>query len=212
MRWTLVLRPDPARQRSCACTDPRSSERQRWVGAAWSRVASPRRVSRTCSANGAGWSTKPVWSPANTLRSMPSAAAIDDVPGEVGLHHVLGVAAQSHMIVEEFFEPAVRERRRVGPDEGDSGSARLLQPLHEMPLTPHVAALKHAVGSRWYGAKKRFSGIHLVASDTRWATGTGDEIRGPVASLRLVATGREAGRAQVEGPGTDRTRLRMRST
>lgn len=89
--------------------------------------------------------------------------------------------------------------------------SRAIDSPFEMPLIPAVEAFEHALGSRWYGAKKRFSGIRLSATDTHWESGTGHEIRGPVSSLLLLATGREAGLAQVEGPGVDTVGSRIRS-
>lgn len=73
------------------------------------------------------------------------------------------------------------------------------------PMAPGraVPALDHAVASRWYGARERFVGLRLDATDADWAHGDGDRIvSGPVADLLLVATGRPAGLPVLVGSGT----------
>lgn len=91
---------------------------------------------------------------------------------------------------------------------GQDISRAINAPLNVATL-PCVAALKHALASRWYGAKKRFSNIQLVATDTTWESGTGPNLQGPALSLLLLATGRKAALADVEGPGRDIVRDRM---
>ena len=78
-----------------------------------------------------------------------------------------------------------------------------------VPLIPAVAALDHALGSRWFGARKRFANIHLIAADAGWQFGTGLGLQGPVTALLLLATGRPAGLAEVDGAGLDTVRARM---
>lgn len=78
--------------------------------------------------------------------------------------------------------------------------ARPLGRSRTMPLEPAIAALGHVVKSRFYGARKRFRGVRLIATDAEWSSGTGpEEIRGPVEDLLLLATGRSAGLALVTG-------------
>ena len=64
----------------------------------------------------------------------------------------------------------------------------------DLPVDPAAAlnALDRAwtMGWPWHAAK-RFAGYRLVATDADWSAGQGDEIRGPVLSLLLLATGRE---------------------
>ena len=50
-----------------------------------------------------------------------------------------------------------------------------------------TAALGHVLGSRFYGARKRFRGVRLVAQDAEFAAGEGAELRGPVAGRRVAA-------------------------
>ena len=83
--------------------------------------------------------------------------------------------------------------------------ARPLGRDRPMPTEQAVAALAHVVASPFYGARKRLKGLRLVATDATLTTGTGpDEVRGSVADLLLLATGRPAGLTGVTGPGTDR--------
>ncbi|MGW5468846.1 maleylpyruvate isomerase family mycothiol-dependent enzyme [Streptomyces chartreusis] len=83
--------------------------------------------------------------------------------------------------------------------------ARPLGRAHAMPAEQTVAALRHVVASRFYGAAKRLRGVRLVATDADWSTGEGAaEARGPVGDLLLLATGRPAGLAGLSGPGVER--------
>ncbi|MGW4867781.1 maleylpyruvate isomerase family mycothiol-dependent enzyme [Streptomyces chartreusis] len=83
--------------------------------------------------------------------------------------------------------------------------ARPLGRAHAMPAEQTVAALRHVVASRFYGAAKRLSGVRLVATDADWSTGEGAaEARGTVGDLLLLATGRPAGLAGLSGPGVER--------
>jgi uncharacterized protein (TIGR03083 family) len=80
--------------------------------------------------------------------------------------------------------------------------ARALGMVRPMPLEPAVAGLEHVRASAFYGARRRFRGARLVATDCDWSAGEGpEEIRGPVAELLLVATGRTAGLAAISGTG-----------
>jgi uncharacterized protein (TIGR03083 family) len=51
------------------------------------------------------------------------------------------------------------------------------------------------------GAKRRISGLRLVATDTDWSTGDGPEVTGPLLSLVLAMVGRQAALADLSGPG-----------
>jgi uncharacterized protein (TIGR03083 family) len=59
------------------------------------------------------------------------------------------------------------------------------------------------------GGKKRIRGLRLVATDTDWSAGDGPEVTGPAASLLLAMTGRDAGLADLSGPGLDVLRGRL---
>ncbi|MDP9073426.1 MAG: maleylpyruvate isomerase family mycothiol-dependent enzyme [Actinomycetota bacterium] len=51
------------------------------------------------------------------------------------------------------------------------------------------------------GAKKGIAGLTLRATDAEWSTGTGPEVTGPMLSLVLAMTGREAGLDDLAGNG-----------
>ncbi|GAA2828946.1 maleylpyruvate isomerase family mycothiol-dependent enzyme [Crossiella cryophila] len=83
--------------------------------------------------------------------------------------------------------------------------ARPLGRVLAMPVEPTVPALEHVMKSPFYGARKRFRGMRLVATDVEWTSGEGaDEVRGPVGELLLLATGRAAGLAGLTGAGAER--------
>jgi uncharacterized protein (TIGR03083 family) len=88
--------------------------------------------------------------------------------------------------------------------------ARPLGRPRTMPLEPALAGLEYARRSSFYGARKRFRGIRLVATDLEWSAGDGpDEVRGPVADLLMLATGRAAGLAALSGRGAERIAATM---
>lgn len=83
--------------------------------------------------------------------------------------------------------------------------ARPLGRVREMPGDRAIAALDHVRASPFYGARKRLRGTRLVATDADWSGGDGPhDVRGSVADLLLLATGRAAGLGGVSGPGVDR--------
>jgi uncharacterized protein (TIGR03083 family) len=51
------------------------------------------------------------------------------------------------------------------------------------------------------GTKKRIAGLRLQATDTDWSHGDGPEVRGPIVSLLIAMTGRQAGLADLSGDG-----------
>jgi uncharacterized protein (TIGR03083 family) len=79
--------------------------------------------------------------------------------------------------------------------------ARPLRIERRVPADAGTVALNHAVSSRWYGAKKRLADLTITATDAEWTHGSGANIRGPVAALLLVTTGRPTGLADLHGPG-----------
>jgi uncharacterized protein (TIGR03083 family) len=82
--------------------------------------------------------------------------------------------------------------------------ARPLGRPRPMPADRAVPALEHVLGSRWYGARKRFRGVRLVATDGDRSFGDGSaELRGPAGDLLLVATGRPSGLGALTGDGVD---------
>lgn len=61
------------------------------------------------------------------------------------------------------------------------------------------------------GAKSRIAGITLRATDADWTTGSGPEVSGPLLSLILAMTGREAGLDKLTGEGLQTLSQRMES-
>lgn len=88
--------------------------------------------------------------------------------------------------------------------------ARPLGRTRPMPGEPTIRALEYTHQSKFYGAKQRFAGTRLVATDCEWSAGEGPhEVHGPAADLLMVATGRAAGLTTLTGPGLDRVAARL---
>jgi len=51
------------------------------------------------------------------------------------------------------------------------------------------------------GAKSRIEGLRLRATDTHWSHGMGPEVAGPIHSLMMAMTGRQAALADLAGDG-----------
>lgn len=56
------------------------------------------------------------------------------------------------------------------------------------------------MGWPWW-ARRRLRGFRLVATDVDWSIGAGTEVRGPIAAILLVLTGRPAGLSSLTGEG-----------
>lgn len=122
-------------------------------------------------------------------------------------------------LVAQFRETAGSARRSPGSGPLDpladalvhgQDIARPLGRVRAMPAEPTIAALDHILASPFYGARKRFRGTRLTATDLDWSAGEGpDEARGPAADLLLLATGRAAGLAGLSGPGAERIAAAM---
>lgn len=59
------------------------------------------------------------------------------------------------------------------------------------------------------GAKNRIAGVRLVADDVDWAHGEGPKVTGPMLSLVMAMTGREAHLAELSGDGLPTLRARF---
>lgn len=69
--------------------------------------------------------------------------------------------------------------------------ARPLGLARPVPLEPAVVALEHVHDNPFYGARKRFKGKKLIATDASWTGGSGtEEVHASVSDLLLLATGR----------------------
>jgi uncharacterized protein (TIGR03083 family) len=72
----------------------------------------------------------------------------------------------------------------------------------EMPAdVAAVAAQRVWTSPRMFHARKKLAGYRLVATDTDWTAGHGDEVTGPIRALLLLLTGRHALLADLSGPG-----------
>ena len=60
-----------------------------------------------------------------------------------------------------------------------------------------------------FWAKHRLRGFRFIATDTDWTAGTGTDIRGPIAGVLLVLTGRRAGVPLLSGPGRSELETRL---
>lgn len=120
-------------------------------------------------------------------------------------------------LIAQLRETAGSPRRAPGAAEVDplldaivhgQDVARPLGIPRPMPLEPTIASLEHILTSRFYGARKRFANMRLVATDCEWSAGEGEhELRGPVGDLLMVATGRPAGLATLSGPALGKVAL-----
>ncbi|WP_219825500.1 maleylpyruvate isomerase family mycothiol-dependent enzyme [Nonomuraea typhae] len=88
--------------------------------------------------------------------------------------------------------------------------ARPLGRDHPMPLDRALPALHHVWSSVFYGTRKRFTGLRLSATDAAWSAGDGPlTIRGPVAGLLLLSTGRRAALPGLTGDGLREATARL---
>jgi uncharacterized protein (TIGR03083 family) len=81
------------------------------------------------------------------------------------------------------------------------------------PLRMPIDASRTAADWAWqrgfpFSPARRFRGIRMVAKDIDWSRGSGEELRGPIASLLLLSTGRRSALADVRGPGLQAPGLR----
>lgn len=114
-------------------------------------------------------------------------------------------------LISQFRESAGWTKRPMGAKPLDPfvdiqvHGQDLTRPLRRtLPMAPEhaVPALGFVLSTSFYGAPKRFAGLHLVATDTDWSHGEGDrELRGPAGDLLLVATGRATGLTALHGEG-----------
>lgn len=75
---------------------------------------------------------------------------------------------------------------------------------HPMPLEPAAAAASHVWRTPFpFRARRRLRGFRLSATDTDWSAGHGPAVRGPLAALLLLLTGRPALLPQLEGEGAE---------
>ncbi len=119
-----------------------------------------------------------------------------------------------------------RDRMRIVADLRTAASSRrhppgtsFLDPLADILV--HAQDIAVPLGRQWdvpgraatvaathdyrkgfpFHARRRFAGLRLEATDVGWVAGDGPAVRGPIAALLLVITGRPAGLAQLTGAG-----------
>lgn len=74
---------------------------------------------------------------------------------------------------------------------------------HQMPPEAAVVAADRIWSKSFpFKARKRLAGMRLVASDIDWSAGQGSEIRGPIAELLLLLSGRKTSRLSGPVPRT----------
>jgi uncharacterized protein (TIGR03083 family) len=71
-----------------------------------------------------------------------------------------------------------------------------------MPIRAATAGATRVWTMGWpFWARRRLRAVRLVATDTDWSAGAGAEVRGPIAALLLLMTGRRAALPALSGPG-----------
>jgi uncharacterized protein (TIGR03083 family) len=84
---------------------------------------------------------------------------------------------------------------------------------HEMPReAARASASAFAQRSFPFKARQRLADLRLEATDIDWSTGQGPLVRGPIAALLLLVTGRPAALAWLEGDGLQLLRQRQEAT
>ncbi|WP_433307952.1 maleylpyruvate isomerase family mycothiol-dependent enzyme [Actinoplanes sp. CA-030573] len=100
--------------------------------------------------------------------------------------------------------PAVTNYRNIVPDVLVHSQDIAIPLGRDLPAP--TAAARAAADRVWdmgwpFRARRRLRGRRLIATDTDWSAGAGDEITGPIAALLLLLTGRTAtARPHLTGP------------
>ena len=182
----------------------------------------------------AGWSTAslcPDWSVRDVLAHMTSTSKMTP-PKFFGKLAAAGfrfnAMSAKDISREEVGTPeqGLAEFRRVmngtthppGPVEAMLGEAvihseDIRRPLgikRDYPTIALIGVADFFKGSNLLiGAKKRISGLSLKADDAEWSTGVGPEVTGPMLSLVMVMTGRQAALDDLAGDGLGSLRGRF---
>ncbi|WP_309125448.1 maleylpyruvate isomerase family mycothiol-dependent enzyme [Kocuria sp.] len=77
---------------------------------------------------------------------------------------------------------------------------------HDYPRAHVITALRHQLDTsgRFGGGRERARGLHLVATDTGFSTGVGEDVRGTAIALLLAVSGRPVTAEELTGPGAAR--------
>ena len=84
---------------------------------------------------------------------------------------------------------------------------------YPMPAEAALAGAERVWTMGWpFWARRRLRGMRLLATDTDWSAGAGVELRGPIAMLLLLLTGRTAtALPHLSGPGVRQSASGSRS-
>ncbi|GAY11986.1 maleylpyruvate isomerase family mycothiol-dependent enzyme [Pseudonocardia sp. N23] len=137
---------------------------------------------------------------------------------EVDLAARRASAFTTEQLVAQLRESAESSRRFPGSGPMDplmdlvihgQDISRPLGLAYASPPEVVTASLAHVADNKLMGGPKRLAGVRLVSSDSGWTHGEGAEVRGSDVDLLLVASGRRAGLAGLEGPGVDVVAARL---
>ena len=82
----------------------------------------------------------------------------------------------------------------------------------DMPADAAVVAADRVwTSDRMFHARKKLAAYRLIATDTTWSAGQGEEVTGPISVLLLLLTGRPAALARLSGAGATALQERMRA-
>lgn len=80
----------------------------------------------------------------------------------------------------------------------------------DLPIEAAATAATRVWAMGWpFWAKYRLTGFRLIATDTDWVVGTGDEVRGRIADLLLLTTGRSVVLPRLSGDGVGKLWMRL---
>lgn len=82
----------------------------------------------------------------------------------------------------------------------------------DMPADAAVVAANRVwTSDRMFHARKKLAGYRLVATDTTWSAGQGQEVTGSISALLLLLTGRPAALARLSGADATALQERLRA-
>ena len=119
--------------------------------------------------------------------------------------------------LSHFEATVTSEKRPPGPKDTILGETiihaedirRALGLAHQYPSDAVVELADFFKGSNMIlGTKNRISGLRLTATDTEWVHGSGPEVSGPMLSLLMAMTGRQAVLGDLSGDGVATLRER----
>jgi uncharacterized protein (TIGR03083 family) len=175
----------------------------------------------------AGWTVRDVVAHLTLATRLSRRAALLGVLRARGdVNRMIGEAARRRAaefgtaeLVAQLRATAGSARRPLGTQPPDplvdllvhgQDIARPLDRVQPMPGEHVLPALEHVWRSSFYGARRRFADLRLVATDVEWSAGDGAEVRGPGGELLLVLTGRGAGLDGLDGPGVAQAAAQLR--